>query len=115
MPASAGWMISRTTRACSSGVTAGAGEHDEARLFALEEFLDHDAVARRAHRALDQNPVDRLMGLGWTHRDDHAVSRREAVGLHDERRAARVDMIVRRSGLVEARERRGGNPVPPHE
>ena len=51
-------------------------QHDEARLFAVQEFFDHDAVARGVHRPLDEELLDCTMSFVRAHRDDYALSRR---------------------------------------
>jgi len=88
---------------------------DEARFLAVEEFLDHDACACVAELVARQHHVDRFVRFLERHRDDHALAGREAVGLHDDRRAFRVDVGMRggrvREGLVVG----GRNAVPLHE
>ena len=62
---------------------------DEARLLAVEEFLDDDARCRqRPMLVVDQHRVDRRVRLGERRRDDDAFAGGEPVGLDDDRRAA---------------------------
>src|SRR5882672_3623442 len=91
------------------------GEDDEARFLAFEEFLDHHAAAGSSHGSLDKDLVDGTMGFALVGSDDHALSGRESVGLDDDGRAAGFHIVVRGPRFVEARERRGRNPVARHE
>ena len=61
-------------------------DDDEARFLALEEFLDDDDAACVAEVAGEHafGRADRLVGARG---DDDALAGREAVGLHDDRRA----------------------------
>ena len=61
---------------------------DEARFLAVEEFLDHDARAGVAEGIAAEHVVQRLLGFGQRHRDDHALAGGQAVGLDHDRRAA---------------------------
>ena len=72
-------------------------DDDEARFLAVEKLLDDELRARLAHRPLDEDPVDRRVRFRRGRGDDHALARGEAVGLHDDRRAACVDVRVRRA------------------
>ena len=59
---------------------------------------------RRAHAGVvAEHRVDRRVRLVARRRDDHALAGRQAVGLDDDRRAARVDVRVRRGGVGEGR------------
>ena len=89
--------------------------HDEARLLAGEELLDHHPRAGRAHRVADQHRVDRRVRLGRGRGDHHALARGEPVGLDHDRRALGVDVAVRRGGVGEGRVARGRDAVPRHE
>ena len=64
-------------------------EAEEARLLAVEEFLDHDLGAGRAEGAAEAG-VDRRQRLVDGHRDRDALAGGEPVGLDDDRRALRA-------------------------
>ena len=59
-------------------------EREEARLLALEEFLDDDLATRLAESA-GETGVDRRLGLGPRRGDRHALAGGEPVGLDDDR------------------------------
>ncbi|VAU69108.1 Uncharacterised protein [Klebsiella pneumoniae] len=61
--------------------------HDKARLFAVEELFNHDAVARIAKGVTCQHILNRGFGFFEGHRDDHAFTRGQTVGLDNNRRA----------------------------
>ena len=50
-----------------------------------------------------------------SHRNHHALARRQAVGLDYNRRALLLDIIVRRVRIGESRVRGGRNAMPDHE
>ena len=68
-----------------------------------------------AHRVVDEHRVDRGVGFGARLRDDHALARREPVGLDHDRRAALGDVGVRRARVGERAVRRGRHAVALHE
>ena len=92
---------------------------DKARLLAVEAFLDHDPGA--AFVVLDRNfiagehGVDGGMRLLRRACDDDALSRRQAVGLDDDRRAAPIDVGVGGLPIAEAFMASGRNAMPRHE
>ena len=95
---------------------AAVDHHDEARLLAVEEILDHDARAGGAHRVVDEHRVDRGVRLGRRLRDDDALAGGEAVGLDDDRRAALARRRrAPRAASVNVAVARGRDAVPRHE
>ena len=64
---------------------------EEARLLAVEEFLDDDLGAGVAEGAAEAG-LDRGQRLVERHRHRHALAGGEAVGLDDDRRALRADI-----------------------
>ena len=147
----AGAITSRMIRACTVGVTTGAGEyapmppvfgpavavaqaacdpgstrarsdvravghHDEARLLAVEEFLDDHARAGVAERAADaasrrsrRAPRPRVIAT-TTPLPAASPSALTTIGAPRD-----VDVRMRGRGLGERRVRRGRNAVPRHE
>jgi hypothetical protein len=77
------------------------GEDEEAGLFTRHEFFDHNFSARRAELAAE-HVVDRGKSLGFGHGDDDAFTRRQPVGLDDDRRALCVDVVLGRGSFGEA-------------
>ena len=71
------------------------GHHDEARFLAVEELLDDDA--RAGAPSVLPASIASIGVVRFVERrgDDHALAGGEAVGLDDDRRAARVDVRVR--------------------
>ena len=89
--------------------------HDEARLLALHEFLDDDAMAGVAELVAGEHHVDRRMRLVDRRRDHHALSGGEPVGLDHDRRAVLHHVGVRRFRVGEGRIARRRDVVPRHE
>ena len=94
---------------------AAVDHHDEARLLAREEILDHHARAGRAHRVADEHRVDGRVGLLARRRDDDALACGQPVRLDDDRRAALGDVRVRGVRVGERPVLRGRQAVPRHE
>ena len=88
---------------------APVGERHERDLLAGQELLDHDLRPGRAERA----PHHDLVETGARGREvvahQHALPRREPVGLHDDRRADLVEVAPRRRVVVEGAMRGGRN------
>ena len=61
--------------------------YDKARLFAVEELFDHDAVARIAKGVACQHILNGRFGFFERHRHDHAFPGGQTVGFDDNRRA----------------------------
>ena len=88
---------------------------DEARFLALQEFLDHHALARGAELLLPEHRVDRRVRLLARRGDDHALAGGEAIGLDDDRRALFVDVRLRLTGGGESRVAGRRDAVAEHE
>ena len=87
-------------------------EREQARLFALEELLDHHVGPGVAELACDHALVDRGERFRDRHRDDDALPGREPVGLDHDRRALRLHIGARRRGIGEAPVARGRDVKP---
>ena len=93
----------------------GAGsvhQREEAGLFALHELLDHHFRAGVAEGAFDHDVVDGGERLVVVVADDHALARREPVGLDDDGRAMAVDEFLGRVRFVEPAVGGGRNAAP---
>ena len=75
----AAWPAAATCRPSLIGDVAG--------LFAVEEFLDHDAGGGVAKRVRAEHVVQRLFGIGQRECDHDAFAGRQTVGLDDDGRA----------------------------
>ena len=95
------------------------GHDDEAGLFAGQELLDHHTraagVVLHAQRVVQQHPVHRLVRFFQGHGHDHALARRQAVGLDDDGRAVLVDEGVGRLGVGEGFIEGRGDAMALHE
>ena len=63
----------------------------------------------------ERRGFDRRVRIVFAHRDDDTLAGREAIGLDDDRCAARCDECMRGRGLGERSIRRRRNAVPRHE
>ena len=61
--------------------------HDKAGFFTVEELFNHDTVARIAESVTCQHVLNRGFGFFERHRDDHAFTGGQTVGLDNNRRA----------------------------
>ena len=87
-------------------------QREEGGFLAVEELLDHDFAAGFAETA-GEHHVERLFGFGEVERDDHAFAGGKAVGLDDDRRAARAQIVLGRRDRGEAFIGRGRDAVLP--
>ena len=94
-------------------------QHDETGFFAFKEFLDHHTratfVVGHAVFVVHQHEVHSIMGLLQRHGHDHALARRQAVGLDDDGRAQPVHKRVGRSGVGEGVVVGRGDAMAAHE
>ena len=77
------------------------GHHDEARLLAVEVFLDHDTAAGLAEGIAGEHVAHRILGGRQVHRDDHALAGGQSIGLDDDGYAPVVDVGECRFDLGE--------------
>jgi hypothetical protein len=89
--------------------------HDETGFLALQELLDHDAMAGFAEGVPRQHVQHGGFGFGGGPRHDHALARRQSVRLDDDRRTLLADEVDGRGDLAELAITGRGDAVAGHE
>ena len=92
---------------------------DEAGLFTLQKLFNHHTratfVVAHTQLVVEQHEVNRFMGLGGGHCHHHALACGQAIGLHHNRCAFGVHVIVRGLCVGESFVLRRGDVVALHE
>src|SRR5262245_32681091 len=85
-------------------------QSEEARLLAVEKFLDHHFAPRRSERA-GETGIDGALGFFLRRGDDDAFAGRESVGLDHDRKFLRRDVGLGGSRIGKAAIGGGGNAI----
>ncbi len=102
-------------RGLQQPVRVARDEGHHAQLVAIEELLHHHHIARRAEDAPLHHVLDGPQRFGLCLRDDHALARRNAVGLHHHRRTVPLDVGPRRRRIREGLVPRRRDARPRHD